>query len=221
VNAHLGQPTETQLRRAEAATWGARLDANPARAVERSRMRLVSWKPITKGSLCGCATVELSIGLKLIDCAVFIGTNGAWAAALAKPQLDKEGRQRIGVDWKPSYSPVVEWRSCDLNDRYSAAVVAMVRAAHPEAVSGDFASRPARSTLHSATRHAAGRFHHGARAGTKISTHRTRSSRRDDRPRHPRAMVDALARRHSCRCHGRALWCCRARYRHPATCQRL
>jgi hypothetical protein len=111
--------------------------------------------------------LELPIGLKLIDCAVFIGTNGAWAAALAKPQLDKEGRQRIGVDWKPSYSPVVEWRSCDLNDRYSAAVVAMVRAAHPEAVSGDFASRPARSTLHSATRHAAGRFHHGARAGTE------------------------------------------------------
>jgi len=140
VNAHLGQPTETQLRRAEAATWSARLDANPARAVERSQMRPVSWKPITKGSLCGCATVELPIGLKLIDCAVFIGTNGAWAAALAKPQLDKEGRQRIGVDWKPSYSPVVEWRSCDLNDRCSAAVVAMVRAAHPEAVSGGFAS---------------------------------------------------------------------------------
>jgi hypothetical protein len=110
------------------------------RAVERSRMRPVSWKPITKGSLCGCATVELPIGLKLIDCAVFIGTNGAWAAALAKPQLDKEGRQRIGVDWKPSYSAVVEWRSRDLNDRCSAAVVAMVRAAHPEAFSGDFAS---------------------------------------------------------------------------------
>jgi hypothetical protein len=67
VNARLGQPTETQLRRAESAAWGATLDANPARAAERPRMRLVSRKPMAKGSLCGLATVELPIGLKLID----------------------------------------------------------------------------------------------------------------------------------------------------------
>jgi hypothetical protein len=51
VNARLGQPTETQLSRAESAAWGATLDANPARAAERPRMRLVSWKPMAKGSL--------------------------------------------------------------------------------------------------------------------------------------------------------------------------
>jgi hypothetical protein len=67
LNARLGQPTETQLRRAESAAWGATLDANPARAAEGPRMRLVSWKPMAKGSLCGFATVELPIGLKLID----------------------------------------------------------------------------------------------------------------------------------------------------------
>ena len=67
MNARLGQPTETQLSRAESAAWGATLDANPARAAERPRMRLVSRKPMAKGSLCGLATVELPIGLKLID----------------------------------------------------------------------------------------------------------------------------------------------------------
>jgi hypothetical protein len=67
LNARLGQPTETQLSRAESAAWGAMLDANPARAAERPRMRLVSWKLMAKGSLCGFATVELPIGLKLID----------------------------------------------------------------------------------------------------------------------------------------------------------
>jgi hypothetical protein len=67
LNARLGQPTETQLSRAESAAWGATLDANPARAAERPRMRLVSWKPMAKASLCGFATVELPIGLKLID----------------------------------------------------------------------------------------------------------------------------------------------------------
>jgi hypothetical protein len=82
--------THSELRRGEAATWGAR----PAPVPERPRMRLVTWKPLIKDSLHGFATVELPIGLNLIDCAVFVGTNGAWARPTAKPQLDKDGRQR-------------------------------------------------------------------------------------------------------------------------------
>jgi len=82
----------------------------------------------------GFATVELPIGLKLIDCAVFVGTNGAWASPPAKPQLDRDGRQRIDADGKPSYNPVAEWRSRDLADQFSAAVVALVGAAHPDAL---------------------------------------------------------------------------------------
>ena len=55
-------------------------------------------------------------------------------------RLDREGRLRIGGDGKPSCSPVVASCGRDLNARCSAAVIAMVRAAHPEAFSGDFAS---------------------------------------------------------------------------------
>jgi hypothetical protein len=128
----MGRPSEAELRRGEAATWGP----GPGAAAQRPRMRLLSWKPITKGSLRGFATVELPIGLRLVDCGVFVGTKGAWAALPAKPQLDKENRQRLGADGKPSYSPVVEWRSRDLADRFSAAVVALVRAAHPDALGG-------------------------------------------------------------------------------------
>ena len=70
-----------------------------AAAAQRPKMRLVLWKPIAKGSLRGFVTVELPIGLKLIDCAVFVATKGAWASLPAKPQLDKDNpRQRIGVD---------------------------------------------------------------------------------------------------------------------------
>jgi hypothetical protein len=124
--------SEAELRSGEAAAWGPR----PGTTAQRPKMRLVSWKPIAKGTLRGFATVELPIGLKLIDCAVFIGTKGAWASLPAKPQLDKDSRQRIGADGKPSYSPAVEWRSRDLADRFSAAVVALVRAAHPDALDG-------------------------------------------------------------------------------------
>jgi hypothetical protein len=119
-----------ELRRGETATWGPR----PGAAAQRPKMRVVSRKPIAKGSLRGFATVELAIGLKLIDCAVFVGTKGAWASLPANPQLDKDNRQRIGADGKHSYNPTVEWRSRDLADRFSAAVVALVGAAHPDAL---------------------------------------------------------------------------------------
>lgn len=62
---------------------------------DRPRMRLVSLKALVKVTLRGFETVELlPIELKPIDCAVFVGTKGAWARPSAKPQLDKDGRQR-------------------------------------------------------------------------------------------------------------------------------
>lgn len=122
------------------ATWGARPDAKPSHAVERPRLRLVSCKPVVKGALRGFATVELPYGLRLIDRPALVGTKGPWVGLPTKTPFDRDGGQRTGADGKPAYSPVLEWSSRDLSDRFSAAVVALVRAAHPEAVSGDFAS---------------------------------------------------------------------------------
>ena len=86
----MARPSEAELRSGEAAAWSPR----PGTTAQRPKMRLVSWKPIANGTLRGFATVELPIGLKLIDCAVFVGTNGARARPPAKPQPDKDGRQR-------------------------------------------------------------------------------------------------------------------------------
>jgi hypothetical protein len=124
-------PPQSVLRRGEAATWRAR----PAPAPERPRMRLVTWKPLIKGSLRGIATIELPIGLKLIDCPLLIGPNGPRASLPSKPVLDREGRH-AKPDGKPQFAPVLEWRSRELGDRFSAAVVALVRAAHPDALDG-------------------------------------------------------------------------------------
>jgi hypothetical protein len=124
------RPTAAELRRGEVATWGAQADHE---AAQRRRMRLVSWKPVSKGSLRGFATVELALGLKLIDCPVFAGASGAWASLPSKPVLDREGRHaRPGG--KAQFAAVLEWRSRELADRFSAAVVALVRAAHPDAL---------------------------------------------------------------------------------------
>jgi CHC2 zinc finger len=114
----MARPSEAELRRGEAPAWGAR----SGRTAPRPRKRLVSWKPITKGSLRGFATVELPIGLKL-DCAVFVGINGAWARPPAKPQLDKDGRQRNHCFACGAHGEVIEFlRRYDNPDCGSAVV---------------------------------------------------------------------------------------------------
>ena len=107
----------------------------PARQPARPRMRLVSWKAVLKGSLRGFATVELPIGLKLIDCPVLVGPNGPWARLPYKPVLDREGKH-AKPDGKPQFAAVLEWRNRGLADRFSAAVVALVHAAHPDDLEG-------------------------------------------------------------------------------------
>jgi hypothetical protein len=119
-------PSQAALRRGELA-WGARPDA-----VDRPRMRLLSFKPMVKGALRGFSTVELPIGLKLIDCPIFVGTSGASATLPSKPVVSRDGK-RCRPDGRPQFAAILEWRDRQLSDRFSAAVVELVRAAHPDA----------------------------------------------------------------------------------------
>ena len=98
---------------------------------ENSRMRLVSWRAKRVGKLYGFATVQLPIGLRLIDVPVVRGKDGPWAVVPTKPEVDKDGRQRRGVDGKPAFAPVMAWCSRRLEDAFSRRVVELVRAAHP------------------------------------------------------------------------------------------
>jgi hypothetical protein len=114
------RPTPSELRAGEAAAWGA---------VKR-RMQLLVWRALRKGALRGFATVELPSGLRLIDCPVCV--NGrAWANLPGQPLLDKDGRQQLDARGKGAYCAVLLWRSRELQDQWSQAVVALVRAAHP------------------------------------------------------------------------------------------
>jgi hypothetical protein len=86
-----------------------------------------------KESLRGFATVEVPFGLKLIECPVFVRSNGPWTCPPSKPVLDREGKQ-ARHNSKPQFATVVEWRDRALNDRFPAAVVELVRANHPDAL---------------------------------------------------------------------------------------
>lgn len=95
------------------------------------QLRLIRWTPIVKGALRGFATVELPIGLRVIDIPILVGTNGPWAALPAKPELDRDSRRKLDINGKPTWSPVLEWRTRELANKFSDAVVAAVRQAHP------------------------------------------------------------------------------------------
>jgi hypothetical protein len=95
-------------------------------------VRLNTWKLYRKGKLRGFASVELvPLGLKFIDCAVYIGDKGAWAALPQKPDYHRNGQRHVDVNGQPTWSTIVEWKNRELADRFSAAVVPAVRQAHP------------------------------------------------------------------------------------------
>lgn len=122
------RPSRNELRRPEVATWGDRPAAAPR------CLRLVSWRPLAKRSLRGFATVELPIGLKIVDCLVSNGK--AWASLPSKPQIDQDGCQKTDTNGKVVYTPILDWRDRGLADRFSVAVIELVRSEYPAALDG-------------------------------------------------------------------------------------
>ena len=119
------------LHRAKWAAW-----SEPTATPEPKRTRLISWKPLRRNSLIGFATVELPIGLVISDIPVLTSHNKIWAAPPSKPQLDKDGQQRRDIKGKPAYTPILQWRDKDLANRFSDAVVALIRAEYSDDLGG-------------------------------------------------------------------------------------
>jgi hypothetical protein len=119
-------PTQAELRRAEQ-LWGQPSpEIRPAS--DTRRLQLVEFKPVVKNSLRGFATVTFS-GLEIADVSVHAKNGRAWASLPSKPQLDAQGQHRRDPNGKPLYSAILKWRSRDLADRFSGAVVELLREA--------------------------------------------------------------------------------------------
>jgi hypothetical protein len=111
-------------------TW----NSNQVRAAtperQGSRLRLLEWRPLVKNSLRGFASVELPSGLTIADISVHVSHGKRWASLPARPQITSDGTVRRGDDGRIAYSSILKWRSRELQDGFSAAVVRAVEAEH-------------------------------------------------------------------------------------------
>jgi hypothetical protein len=97
-------------------------------------MGLVEWRPMRRNSLRGFAAVELPSGLTIIDVSVHVTAGRAWAGLPSRPMLGSDGAALRDEKGKIRYLPLLRWRDRDLGDRFSAAVVGLVRTEHPGAL---------------------------------------------------------------------------------------
>jgi hypothetical protein len=101
---------------------------------DRPRMVLEAFKAMPKGTLRGFATVKLPNQLTIADCPVFIANGRAWATLPGKPVIDRASGRHVEADGKKRYSAILAWPDRGTADRWSDAVVALVRQAHPGAL---------------------------------------------------------------------------------------
>ena len=92
------------------------------------------WRPMRKGSLLGFAKIELPSGMIISDVTILNGERGPWASPPSKPMVGKDGTVLTDDNGKVRYSPIIEFASKEVRNRFSAAVVDGLRAAHPEAI---------------------------------------------------------------------------------------
>jgi hypothetical protein len=103
------------------------------------RMRLVDWRPCHRNTLRGFAAVELPAGLRIAEIPVHVTAGRAWAGLPARPMVGPDGTLLRDERGKIRYARALSWRTRDLTDRFSAAVVNLVRAAHCDALDGECA----------------------------------------------------------------------------------
>ena len=93
-----------------------------------------NWRPLRKGSLLGFVTVTMPSGIIIHEVSI-LETNGRfWASPPSKPMIDRNGVVMIDDAGKRRYSALIEFADRDTRSRWSAAVVAAVRTAEPEAL---------------------------------------------------------------------------------------
>ena len=93
-----------------------------------------NWKPLRKESLRGFLTATLPSGMVLHEISVLVSNGKAWASPPSKPMVGRDGKVLVGDNGKPRYAQLIEFTDKATRDRFSAAVLAALLGAHPEAL---------------------------------------------------------------------------------------
>jgi hypothetical protein len=104
-------------------------------------MRLLGWRRAVSGSLRGfvglALTVENDRPLEIYNCPVHRGTNGhAWVSMPGSVSFDK-ATLIVRCDdktGKPKCQPMAKWGDRETADKFSAAVLKLLLAQHPDAL---------------------------------------------------------------------------------------
>ena len=95
---------------------------------------LLEWKPLSRNSLRGFATVRLGQSLKISDIAVHAANGRRWAQLPARPALNTDGTARRDENGKIQYIPLMKWLDRDASDRFSEGVIAAIEREYPGTV---------------------------------------------------------------------------------------
>jgi hypothetical protein len=99
-------------------------------SLDRPKMRLLEWKRIDKGALIGRATALLPNGLQIADIGIFSKDDRRWAQLPAEMQRDYAGQPLKDERGKVRYRSPLKWTTRELQDGFSAALVALIEAEH-------------------------------------------------------------------------------------------
>ncbi len=90
------------------------------------------FSSMLRNTLLGFARVRQPSGMVLHDVAVHQKNGSAWALPASKPMIDRDGAVLRDPNGKVRYTPIIDFTSWETRNRWSDAVIAAMRDAHPE-----------------------------------------------------------------------------------------
>jgi hypothetical protein len=97
-------------------------------------IQILEFRPLRKRSLVGFAKVEQPPGMIITDVVILTGDRGPWASPPSKPMLGADGVVLKSDNGKIRYTPIIEFTSREVRNRWSAAVIEALRKSYPEAI---------------------------------------------------------------------------------------
>lgn len=97
-------------------------------------VKILDWRPMPRGSLLGFAKVEFPSGLIITDVTILSGERGPWASPPSKPMVGRDGAVLKDDKGKVRYSPIIEFATKEIRNRWSDSIIAAMRDAYPEVV---------------------------------------------------------------------------------------